>query len=282
MYITVNGARLYVDIEGAGLVTDGPVMREKPTLILLHGGPGADHSIYKPAFSRLSDVCQIVYYDHFGNGRSDYGDPSDWTLARWGDDVKGLCDALGVERPIVYGASFGGFVAQSYATRHPGHARAVIFAATAAKVDFEAIYAAFEKLAGPEAGAIARAYWSAPTPELRRSYAESCVPYYARKAFDQNFMSRLVDHPAVGLHFNGPDNEQGRFDFRKDLAKVTCPALVLSGQYDPIMPKQFGEEIARCLPNATYNCLNSAHLLEHDAPEAFFEIMQTFLTEVAQ
>ncbi|NRB03715.1 MAG: alpha/beta hydrolase, partial [Rhodobacteraceae bacterium] len=59
MFVRVNGIRLFVDIEGAGLIPDGPVMREKPTLVVLHGGPGADHSIYKPAFSQLSDICQI-------------------------------------------------------------------------------------------------------------------------------------------------------------------------------------------------------------------------------
>ena len=36
-------------------------MREKPTLLLLHGGPGFDHSHLKPAFSALSDVAQLVY-----------------------------------------------------------------------------------------------------------------------------------------------------------------------------------------------------------------------------
>ena len=50
MHVLVNGVRLFFDIEGAKLVPDGPVMREKPTLLLLHGGPGFDHSIYKPAY----------------------------------------------------------------------------------------------------------------------------------------------------------------------------------------------------------------------------------------
>jgi pimeloyl-ACP methyl ester carboxylesterase len=63
--------RLYVDIEGAGLVADGVRMRQKPTLILLHGGPGFDHAGFKPAFSCLADVAQIVYYDQRGHGRSD-------------------------------------------------------------------------------------------------------------------------------------------------------------------------------------------------------------------
>jgi hypothetical protein len=52
----VNGVRLFFDVEGAKLVPDGPVMREKPTLLMLHGGPGADHSIYRPAYSALTET----------------------------------------------------------------------------------------------------------------------------------------------------------------------------------------------------------------------------------
>ncbi len=51
MRVLVNGAQLFFDVEGASHVPDGPSMREKPTLLLLHGGPGFDHSIYKPAYS---------------------------------------------------------------------------------------------------------------------------------------------------------------------------------------------------------------------------------------
>jgi pimeloyl-ACP methyl ester carboxylesterase len=138
MFVHVNGARIFVDIEGAGLVPDGTAMRAKPALVLLHGGPGFDHSLFKPAFSQLADIAQIVYLDHRGNGRSSRGDPSTWNLAQWGDDVRGVCDALGIEKPIVYGVSFGGFVAQSYATRHPGHAGRLVLTSTAAKPDWPA------------------------------------------------------------------------------------------------------------------------------------------------
>ena len=45
MHIQVNGVRLFFDVEGAGLVPDGSRMRQKPTVLMLHGGPGAfDHS----------------------------------------------------------------------------------------------------------------------------------------------------------------------------------------------------------------------------------------------
>src|SRR5579862_1069073 len=134
MFVTVDGCRLFFDAEGAKLVPDGPRMRERPTLVLLHGGPGFDHSGFKPAFSQLADVCQIVYLDHRGQGRSDHDVPARWTLARWADDVRGACDALGIVKPIVLGQSFGGMVAMAYATRHPDHPGKVIFSSTSARM----------------------------------------------------------------------------------------------------------------------------------------------------
>ena len=68
MRVLVNGVRLPFDVEGASLVPDGASMREKPTLLLLHGSPGLDHSTYKPGHSSLADCAQIIYLDHRGNG----------------------------------------------------------------------------------------------------------------------------------------------------------------------------------------------------------------------
>jgi pimeloyl-ACP methyl ester carboxylesterase len=106
MHVLVNGLRLFFDVEGAKLVPNGPAMREKPTLLLLHGGPGFDHSIYKPAYSALAESAQIIYLDHRGNGRSEHGPQDGWNLAQWGDDVRAFCDVLGIVKPIVLGASF--------------------------------------------------------------------------------------------------------------------------------------------------------------------------------
>ncbi len=250
MHVTVNGVRLYVDIEGAGLVPDGPRMRKKPTLVLLHGGPGFDHSMYKPAFSALSDIAQIVYYDHRGCGRSENGPAERWTLDQWGDDVRTLCDTLGIEKPIVLGTSFGGFVAQAYATRHPGHAAKLILVSTAAKFDFQQVYTAFERLGGAEAEQAARGYWSAPSDETRVIYRKICVPLYAprQQTDDGASAARAISRNDTGIHFNGPGSEQGRFDFREALARVSCPVLVMAGDKDPITPIAFSETIAASLP----------------------------------
>jgi pimeloyl-ACP methyl ester carboxylesterase len=92
MRIRVNDTTLFFDVDGPKLVPDGGSMREKPTVVLLHGGPGFDHSNFKPEYSQLSEVAQLVYLDHRGNGRSDRGDPSTWNLDTWADDVRAFCD----------------------------------------------------------------------------------------------------------------------------------------------------------------------------------------------
>ena len=280
MFITVNSAKLYFDVEGAGLVPDGPRMREKPTLLLLHGGPGFDHSMYKPAFSHLADTAQIVYLDHRGNGRSE-GAPATWSLAQWGDDVAGFCDALGIAKPIVYGGSFGGFVAQSYATRHPGHAGKLILASTAAKIEFPAIFDAFERIGGKAARDIAQVYWLEPNLERRMRYLETCFPLYTvRPRSDRDAITRAILKHEVGLHFNGPQQEQGRMDFRADLARVQCPVLILAGDRDPIAPMAFSETIAASLPQHLVrferfaNCGHGVHL---DAPERAFRVIREFI-----
>jgi len=280
MHIEVNGTRLFVDIEGPGLVPDGATMREKPTLVLLHGGPAADHSSFKPAFSALSDIAQIIYVDQRGCGRSADSDPATWHLDQWGDDVKALCDVLGVSRPIVFGASFGGYVAQAYATRHPEHPSKLILASTAAVMDFEAVFAAFARIGGAEAARIARERWTHPTPDSQAAYMAHCVPLYRPSVSGPAPTRRTVVRDAVALHFTGEGREVMRMDFRPMLGSVRCPVLVVVGDADPITPVAFSKVIVASLPPALvrFECFRGCrHGIQANDPERFFGTMRDFI-----
>ena len=154
MRVAVGGTRLFVDMAGMALVPDGPVMRERPTILALHGGPGVDHSALKVHVPELADVAQVVFVDLSGHGRSDRGDPERWTMAGWAREVAELCDILGVDRPILYGPSFGGMLALYVAGRYPALPRAVIALSAVARVDAANARAidAFTRLGGPAAG----------------------------------------------------------------------------------------------------------------------------------
>lgn len=286
MFVQVNGAKLFVDVDGEGLAPRGADMVEKPSVVLVHGGPGADHSLAKPFFSQLTDIAQVVYYDHRGNGRSELCDERTWTLDQWGDDLKGLCDALGVERPIVIGTSFGGFVALSYATRHPGHAAGLVLISTAAKVDFPLVYEAFGRLGGSEARSIAEDYWEAPSDEGRALYRDHCLPLYTvSNAMTPDRLSRVVWRNETALWFNGPGNEHGRMDFRADLAKIEAPALIMVGEEDPITPPAFSDELAAGLgPDRTRYLRfdRCGHGVVEDRPAEALSALRAFISEVGQ
>ena len=81
MHVQVNGTRLWFDVESPAVVLDGREMRERPTVVLVHGGPGSDdHSYFKPDFARLSACAQVIYLDLRGHGRSAWGDPAHGAL----------------------------------------------------------------------------------------------------------------------------------------------------------------------------------------------------------
>ena len=124
MRIQVDDVRLFFDVHGTKLAAEGPWMRERPTIVLLHPGPGFDHGPFKVQIGpMLAERAQVIYLDMRGAGRSDSGRPEDHRVERWADDVHGFCTALQIERPIVLGLGFGGVVALDYAAQVPGRSR---------------------------------------------------------------------------------------------------------------------------------------------------------------
>jgi pimeloyl-ACP methyl ester carboxylesterase len=284
MRVLVNGVRLFFDVEGGGLVPDGPLMREKPTLLLLHGGPGLDHSIYKPGLSSLADIAQVVFLDHRGNGRSEAGPPEAWTLAQWADDVRGFCDALEIERPILYGASFGGTVALAYATRHPAHPGKLILvsAEAAGGTHLDRRVALFERLGGPEVGALARRrFLQGDTgPATLDAWMRLAFPVYTRTPRDPAVLARAVRRPDVTRWFTRPGGEAHAFDLRGDLSRVECPTLVLGGEEDPMTPIECQAEIAAALPSHLTRFERFAgcgHAVLPDAPERALALIRSFI-----
>jgi proline iminopeptidase len=280
MRIEVNGVRIFFDVEGAKLVPDGPIMRERPTLILLHGGPGLDHSGYKPGMSQLADVCQVVYYDQRGHGRSDLSTPEHWNLEQWADDLVGLCAALEIEKPIVMGVSFGGNVAIAYATKYPAHPAKLILGSTrAATGNFEISLAVFERLGGAEAREVAKRFFDDPRREHFEDFIRVCYPLYNRAPRDHEEGQRRIRTDEVAQHFR-----RGEFltmDYLSDLARVQCPALVFGGEDDPMVPIEFQEDIAAALPQRLVQFLrvpNAGHNPMRDDPTVYDSIREFILS----
>jgi proline iminopeptidase len=286
MHVSINGVQLFFDVEGTKLVPDGPSMREKPTLVLLHDGPGADHSIYRPAYSALSDVAQIVYLDHRGNGRSEDGPQEKWTLAQWGDDVRAFCDALGIINPIVLGASFGGMVAMSYATRHPDHPSKLVLISTEAVGGSypERRVELFGRFGGAEVGALARRRFLEVRGQPDQAWVDAwrrlAMPHYTRLPRDPDAARRAVGRPEVLQWFTRSEGESASFNMLAQLSGIRCPTLVLGGEDDPIHPIESQADIAKALPPHLVQFERFAdcrHAVIPDAPERALAVIRDFI-----
>ena len=280
MRVKVGDVSLFFDVEGAKLRPDGATMREVPTVILLHGGPGFDHSTFKPGFSRLADVAQVVYLDHRGNGRSDRGDPAKWNLPQWGDDVRAFCEALEIAHPIVLGLSFGGMVAMSYAIRHPEHPAKLVLSSTAAQTRDDRSLAMFEQLGGAEVREAARRFFEDPNPKTGPEFQRVCMPMYNRTPQPAEASKRTITNFEMIFAFFR--NESRSFNFLPSLGQIKCPTLICAGKLDPITPLADSEDIAAAMAPGVARLEvfeNAGHGAHRDEPDRFFKVLNEFIFE---
>jgi proline iminopeptidase len=233
----------------------------------------------KPDFNPLAEVAQLVYYDHRGQGRSDPDKSDNWHLDQWADDLRGLVDTLGIETPIVLGLSFGGFVAQNYAVRHPDRLHKLILASTVARMVPQRVFEAFGRFGGDSARIAAEDFWNGPSTENTAAYMRECLPLYTRTERDRDAEQRSIWTQAVIEHFSKPGGENWTFDYREKLAAIACPTLVMAGEIDPITPIAMVKEMATYIPDAMRQLevfADCGHGVHRDDPRAF-EVMKKFI-----
>jgi pimeloyl-ACP methyl ester carboxylesterase len=278
MRLSVNGLKLYFDVDGPALVPRGPTMVERPCTILVHGGPGFDHTGFKPAYARLARASQLIYLDLRGNGRSDRGERSSWNLRQWAADIHEFCRTLEIPRPQILGASFGGEVAMQYAVDYPGDIGKLILISATARLRVDRSLRVFERLGGPAARDAAQRYWTSTTSESHAEYFRQCVPLYNRRPRDPEGFERATMHADVALHYNG--GEAHTMNLLPQLHKVTCPTLIVAGVDDPITTLEDAEDILQALPaglGTLQRIPRSGHMPTIDDPETVFAAIEAFL-----
>lgn len=282
MRARIRDTEIYFDVEGAGLVPDGARMKEKPVAFVIHGGPGVDHTSFKPTFSPLSQKLQLVYFDHRGQGRSARGPKESYTLENNVEDMEALRQHLGLDKIVVIGASYGGMVALTYASRYPEYVSHLIAIVTVPDARFlERAKQILAERGTEEQQAIAQHLWDGTfrDEEHLREYFRVLGPMYSL-TFDpdapQNSWKRaILSADAINEAFGG---FLRTYDVRDQLHKITAPTLVIGARHDWICPPEFSEEIAALIPNSDLRIFeNSGHGVRADEPEALLDAIAGFI-----
>jgi pimeloyl-ACP methyl ester carboxylesterase len=282
--VQVGDIRLFFETYGAEWVLDGDRMRRRPVVLALHGGPGTDATGLRYALAPLTGIAQLVVPDQRGHGRSDRGASATWNLARWAADVRELCEVTGLQAPVVLGRSFGGFVAQQYATAYPQHPSGLILLATSARFPgTEQIVARFGEIGGDHAAEVMRRDLENPSDQSAAEWARVCGPLLSRHPDPvwARAQAAQIQSPEVSLHFH--QGEGRTLDLRPALPNMRCPTLVIAGEHDPLIPVSLAEEIVAAIPEGLGRLEvipDAAHTPEADNPAATFDVIRDFLASL--
>ncbi len=119
----------FVDAHGE-LIYYMTVGRGAP-LMIVHGGPGADHKYFLPYLLPLARHNKLVFIDERGSGQSEkLADPAGYTIENMVEDVEAVRQALGLGAISLLGHSYGGALAQAYALKYQQHLTHLLLCST--------------------------------------------------------------------------------------------------------------------------------------------------------
>ncbi len=275
--ISIRGVSLFVKVVGRGY-----------PLLLMHGGPGADHSTMLP-FRPCADHFTLIFYDHRCNGRSVGAPVSSMTWDNLTADAEALRQALGFDKWAVLGHSFGGMVALEYALRYPQSLSHLMLLDTCGDIRWVQQNA-------PEVLA-KRGYSSETVRTVRRFFngeitPKEMVPSMLKfvTAYYYRLTPLLLAHEVIlGLRMKSRP-EALIFGFKqllKDwtvmnrLDEIKTPTLVMAGRDDFQFPPEHQEALAAGIAGARLQIIERAgHNAPTEQPAEVIRAVEDFMTQI--
>jgi len=259
-----------------------------PRLVVLHGGPGADHCYLLPQMLHLAEKYDLLFYDQRGGGKSksDARVPVTWQTHV--EDLGAVVAEFGLNPLSIVGYSWGAMLGLLYAIHQKEYPQltdvyrmALINPAPLTREyrqQFEAEFA--RRQASPE---IQQLRDELATSGLRERDPEA----YRQRAFELGVAGYFSDpHKATDLTpFRVVARVQqsvweslGDFDLIRDLEGVRIPSLMIHGRDDPI-PLASSIEAAKALETNLVVLDECGHVPYVEQPSRLFAALDPFLDE---
>lgn len=252
-------------------------------LIVLHGGPGLDHSMFRPYLDALGDEFRLLYVDERGQGRSERVDPQTLSLDVFARDVDLLANALDLGPFALLGHSFGAIITTCHASEL-GTATAYVISAGGDTSDalLADVEASFEAMG--EAGKPIAASWAAEktvqTEEQLRDLLRVQMPFHFHGPPPSGYGDETVGAPEVLRHF--ANGGYGDFDFRPKLKDVHKPTLVIVGEHDRTTTTRAARVLHAGIASSELVIVPEAgHLSFVEQTDAYLDAVRRFLSGVA-
>lgn len=270
-------------------------------VLLLHGGPGANHQYFEVFDSYLpQEGIEYYYYDQLGSNFSEQpNDTSLWNIDRFVSEVEQVRQALGLNKDNFYllGHSWGGILGIEYALQHQEHLKGLIISNMVSSIPAYVKYAAEELAPGLPTDALAEIRTLEAAGDYTSDrYLELVETHYYPKHV---LRMPLEEWPEpvirsmgqlnfdIYLMMQGPsefgvvgDATLKDWDRTEDLAQITVPTLTVGAEYDTMDP-EYKKMMAEKLPNGQYHyCPNGAHWAMYDDADNYFKGVIDFIHQV--
>jgi pimeloyl-ACP methyl ester carboxylesterase len=227
-----------------------------PPLLYLHGGGAA--GVWRRFHALLAERFDVLAPDHPGFGSSD-ALPGIANVRDLADLYLSLADRLNLDRVLLVGASFGGWIAWELALRAPQLVdRLVLLASIGLDLPEHPVTPLFPR---PREEALAMLFHD---DELARAYSAG--------AEFGSVLGSERDAEALGRYLSASTPSAGA-----RLAKLAVPTLLVWGDDDRVVPHAHGERLAAALPQARLETIpDCGHGLPFEAPEAVARAITAF------
>ena len=255
-------------------------------MLVLHGGPGLDHTQFRPWLDPLAERFRLIYVDLRSQGRSDVADESTWTLSRMASDVDGLADALGLASYAVLGQSFGSFVALQHAVDSGEATHYVLLGSVPSERWLDHVERHLASIEPPElreriAGSWEREAEVESVDDFRALFLDQLPFHFSSTETDayRDFAASAAEHmrftPEVLRRLSRVG--YGRLDVEDRLADVRRPVLVVTGEHDRVTVPEGGYAIAEAVPEADFVLIKDAgHMAFAEKPKAVRRAIEAF------
>src|SRR6266576_3810803 len=268
-----DGVSLFVEEIGDGF-----------PLIVLHGGPGLDHSMFRPYLDPLGDDYRLLYVDERGQGRSQRVDPATLSLEVFARDVDLLAETLELDRFALLGHSFGAIIATYHATEL-GTATAYVISAGGDSSDaLDADVQASLDALGKDGKAIAGSWEAEKTVETDAQLKELLrdqLPFRFHGQPPPGYLEDSVGSPEVLRYF--ANMGYGAFDYRPRLNDVDKPTLVIVGEHDRTTTTRASRVLHEGIPGSELHIVPGAgHMSFVEEPDDYLSTVRNFLARAQQ
>ena len=252
-------------------------------MLVLHGGPGLDHTGFRPYLDPLGDEFRLLYVDERGQGLSERVDPATLSLVVFARDVDLLAEALGLERFAVLGHSFGAIITTKHAIELGTAAAYVISSGGDSSAALEDDVAASLAAMG-EAGIPISASWEqekvVATEHELKELMRVQMPFHFAGDPPPAYGMDTVGTPDVLRHF--ANIGYGDFDYVPDLHRVAKPTLVIVGERDRVTTTRAAKALHEGIADSRLVVLPGVgHMSFVETPEPYIAAVTSFLREVA-